>query len=146
MATIRKFTEIKAWQLGRELACDVYAMTKVGAFAKDFGFRDQIQRAVVSINSNIAEGFERDSNPELVKFLGYAKGSAGEVLSQLVTAHDIGYVNDDAYGRLVQKLELVSVMLARLRARILSSEHNGLRWKPPETSKLETQKLRNPET
>ena len=131
MATIRKFTEIKAWRLGRELARDVYAMTNVGAFAKDFGFRDQIQRAVVSINSNIAEGFERDSNPEFVKFLGYAKGSAGEALSQLITAHDIGYVNDDSYERLTQKLELVSVMLARLRARILSSEHNGLRWKSP---------------
>ena len=141
MATIRKFTEIKAWQLGRELARDVYAITKVGAFAKDFGFRDQIQRAVVSINSNIAEGFERDSNPEFVKFLGYAKGSAGEVVLQLVTAHDIGYVNDDAYERLTQKLELVSVMLARLRARILSSEHSGLRWKPPATPKPS-----NPET
>jgi len=149
MATIRKFTDIKAWQVGRELAKDVYALTRVGLFAKDFGFREQIQRAVVSINSNIAEGYERDSNPEFVKFLGYAKGSAGETLSQLITAHDIGYVNDEAYERVSQKLNLLSVMIARLRSRLISSEHNGLRWKQPETQKhrnLETQKLRNPET
>ena len=143
MATIRRFTEIKAWQLGRELACDVYALTKVGPLAKDFGFKDQIQRAVVSINSNIAEGFERDSNPEFVKFLGYAKGSVGEVLSQLITAHDIGYVDDEAYERLSQKLGLVSVMIARLRSRLVASEHDGLRWKLPPSRNPETSKPRN---
>jgi len=133
MATIRKFTEIKAWQVGRELAKDVYALTRVGLFSKDFGFKDQIQRAVVSINSNIAEGFERDSNPEFVKFLGYAKGSTGETLSQLITAHDIGYVEDEEYERVSQKLTLLSVMIARLRNRLINTDHDGLRWKPPTT-------------
>ena len=131
MATIRKFTEIKAWQVGRELARDIYALTKVMPFAKDYGLRDQIQRAVVSINSNIAEGFERDSNPEFVKFLGYAKGSAGETLSQLITAHDVGYVDDESYEMIAGKLSMVSAMLARLRTRLIAADHTGLRWKTP---------------
>lgn len=131
MATIKKFTDIQAWQEGRTLAADVYAATRKGPFAKDFGLRDQLCRAVVSINSNIAEGFERDSNSEFVKFLGYAKGSAGEALSQIITAHDIGYLADDDYDLLAKRTEHISAQLARLRSAILSANHKGLRWKTP---------------
>ena len=98
----KKYEEIGAWQKGRELVKAVYALTGKGAFAKDWGLRDQIQRASVSICSNIAEGFERRGNKEFVKFLWIAKGSAAEVSSQLYHALDLNYITqgefDSFYG------------------------------------------------
>ena len=91
MATIRNFTELRCWQEAHLIAKDVYLLVRSGLFERDYGLKDQVQRAVVSIGSNIAEGFERGSNAELVKFLSYAKGSVGEVMSQLYTAFDVGY-------------------------------------------------------
>lgn len=129
MASIRQFEEIKAWQEGRELAKMIYAATRQGDFAKDFGLKDQVQRAVVSINSNIAEGFERDSSSEFVKFLGYSKGSAGEVRSQLTTAFDIGYLDEGTYAALIEKVKFVSILITRLRTSIASKAPAGLRWK-----------------
>jgi four helix bundle protein len=81
MATFRRFDEIEAWQKARELTKFVYRISNHGAFAKDFGLRDQIRRASVSIVANIAEGFERDGTAEFIQFLTVAKGSAAEVLS-----------------------------------------------------------------
>ena len=74
MATIQNVTELRCWQEARLITEDVYLLAQSGLFGKDYGLRDQVQRAVVSIESNIAEGFERGSNAELVKFLSYAKG------------------------------------------------------------------------
>lgn len=102
MATIKRFEEIEAWQLGRELTQAVYALTKQEAFAKDWGLKDQIQRAAVSVCSNIAEGFERSGNKEFANFLWIAKGSAGEVASQLYHALDNGYVTTEDFERLSQ--------------------------------------------
>ena len=115
MATIHKFEDIKAWQEGRTLVRAVYAMTGKGQFSRDFGFRDQIQRAAVSICSNIAEGFETDSHAEFIRYLGYAKGSAGEVLSQLINARDIGYVDEAHFEELSQKARFVGMLISRLR-------------------------------
>ena len=78
MATIRSFTELRCWQEARLIAKDVYSLTRVGLFVKDHGLKDQVQRAAVSIGSNIAEGFERNGNKEFEKFLWIAKGSTGE--------------------------------------------------------------------
>ena len=100
MATIKRFEEIEAWQMGRELTRTVYAATKQKEFAKDWGLRDQIQRASVSICSNIAEGFERSGNKEFANFLWIAKGSAGEVASQLYHAKDLGYITEEQYEQL----------------------------------------------
>ena len=79
MATIKRFKDIVAWQKARELVKAVYGVTRTGAFSKDWGLKDQIQRAAVSICSNIAEGFERSGNKEFANFLWIAKGSTGEV-------------------------------------------------------------------
>jgi len=100
MAVFSKFEDIAAWQQGRELVCAIYAQTGVGSFARDFGLRDQIQRAAVSVCSNIAEGFERRGNREFIKFLWIAKGSAAEVASQLYHAKDLEYVSNDDFERL----------------------------------------------
>ncbi len=100
MATFHRFEEIEAWQLARQLTREVYAMTNLGTFAKDFGLRDQIRRAAVSVMSNIAEGFERRGNREFARFLSIAKGSAGEVNSQLYVALDQNYIEPIVFERL----------------------------------------------
>ena len=114
MGTFRRFEDIEAWQLGRELTRRVYEVTHRGDFARDFGLRDQIQRAAVSITSNIAEGFERQSRKEFVRFLLIAKGSAGEVRSQLYAALDLGYLGQDAFDSLYDLATRVSRKLAAL--------------------------------
>ena len=129
MATIKRFTEIVAWQRGRELVNEIYRLTCSGAFAKDFGLRDQIQRAAVSICSNIAEGFERSGNKEFANFLWIAKGSTGEVASQLYHAKDCGYVDDEQFEHLQSQLRLISAMLYNLIKSIKSSPVKGERYK-----------------
>lgn len=108
MATFRRFEEIEAWQNGRELVKRVYQLASCGEFAKDWGLRDQIQRAAVSICSNIAEGFGRRGNKEFVNFLWIAKGSAAEVMSQLYHARDFGYLGSEDFNDLYQRAETVA--------------------------------------
>lgn len=100
MAKIEKFEDIEAWQKARELSKAIYAVTGDGAFARDFGLRDQIRRAAVSVMSNIAEGFDRSGNRELIQFLFIAKGSAAEVQAQLYVALDAGYLNLEQFQQL----------------------------------------------
>jgi len=90
---ISKFEELIAWQKSRELVTAIYKVTSGKEFSRDFGLRDQIQRAAVSIMSNIAEGFERAGRAEFHQFLVIAKGSCAEVRSQLYIALDIGYIS-----------------------------------------------------
>ncbi len=94
MPSIKKFEEIQAWQEARVLTKQIYHLTSKGAFAKDFGLRDQIQRATISIMANIAEGFDCDSNVEFGRFLGYARRSTVEVQSLLYAANDLGYIDE----------------------------------------------------
>ena len=108
MATIERFEDIKAWQAARELVSAVYRVSGRGKFEKDFGLRDQIQRASVSVMANIAEGFERGSDKEFHRFLYIAKGSAGEVRSHLFVALDLGYVTSDEFDNLRAKAEDVA--------------------------------------
>ena len=100
MSAFRRFEDIDAWKLGRELTRLVYEATRSTSFARGFGLRDQIQRASVSITSNIAEGFERRSSAEFARFLLIARGSAGEVRSQLYLALDLGYIDQDTFDAL----------------------------------------------
>lgn len=75
---IKTFQDLEIWQLAIELVLDIYRISTIGIFSKDFGLRDQIRRAIVSIASNIAEGFEMGNNNDLIRFLRIAKGSAGK--------------------------------------------------------------------
>ena len=126
MATFRKFTEIEAWKLSRQLVRDVYDMTRSGGFVNDRGFREQIQRASVSIGSNIAEGFARRGNKEFTKFLWIAKGSAAEVQSQLITALDIKYIDSALCKKLYNDLDVISVKLYSL-IEVLSKDIDRIR-------------------
>ena len=92
---MKTFEDLPVWQAARQLVKDIYSVTSVLPFSRDSGLRDQIQRAAVSVPSNIAEGHERGSTPDLIQFLFYAKGSAGEVRSQLYNAEDLGYLSHE---------------------------------------------------
>lgn len=87
---VSRFEELIAWQKARVLAASVYRVSTHGAFAKDYGLKDQIQRAAVSVMSNIAEGFERGSSAEFHQYLVVAKASCAEVRCQLYVAMDVG--------------------------------------------------------
>ena len=97
MAAIKRFEEIQAWQEARVLTRQIYQLTSKGTFARDFGLRDQIQRATISVMANIAEGFDCDSNIEFGRFLGYARRSVVEVQSLLYAANDLGYIDEESF-------------------------------------------------
>ena len=126
---IRHFEDIEAWQLSRELVREVYRVSREGALAKDFGLQDQIRRAAVSIMSNIAEGFERGGNKEFVNFLSIAKGSCGEVRSQLYVAFDQGYVDQVQFEKMRHLCIRVSVMLQAFITSLRNSDFKGPRYK-----------------
>lgn len=88
---IRKFEDLESWKKARKLTNTIYEATGTGTFTRDFGLKDQIRRASVSILSNIAEGFQRGGDKEFLQFLAVAKGSCGEVRAQLYIAVDQGY-------------------------------------------------------
>jgi len=94
---ITKFEEIEAWQLARELARNVYRLTKKPGFSKDFGLKNQIREAAGSSMHNIAEGFDAESNAEFVRFLRYAKRSCTEVQSELYVALDQEYITPEEF-------------------------------------------------
>ncbi len=94
MATYNSFEDLPVWQKARELGVSIYKATAEGKLSKDYGLKDQIQRAAVSVSSNIAEGFERGSKREFIQFLYIAKGSCGELRSQLYIAKDLGYLEN----------------------------------------------------
>jgi four helix bundle protein len=110
--TIRKFEEIESWRKARTLTNEIYQATSSGKFFRDFGLKDQIRRASVSILSNIAEGFERGGDKEFSQFLGIAKGSCGEVRAQLYVALDQGYLSQESFDSLSTKALEVSELLS----------------------------------
>ena len=111
MATIRRFEDLEAWCEARALVRAVYTASGNGTFTRDLGLRDQIQRASVSVMSNIAEGFERGGKAEFRRFLAMAKGSAGEVRSQLYVALDGGHLDRPSFDLLYAQTESVSSLI-----------------------------------
>ena len=114
MGGVRTFEELGVWQKARELTKSVYQITSSGGWSKDYGLRDQIRRAAVSAMSNIAEGFERRGDTEFSHFLSMAKGSAGEVRSQLYVALDMEYVDEPTVTKLFSLATEVSRMISGL--------------------------------
>lgn len=129
MTTIERFEDIEAWQLAREMTKAIYAISNDGAFARDFGLRDQIRRASVSIMSNIAEGFERGGDKEFFQFVSLAKGSSGEVRAQLYVALDAGYIDQQTFSQLSDIATQINRMLAGLMKYLRSSELKGSKYK-----------------
>jgi four helix bundle protein len=125
------FEELHVYQRARELTNEIYAMTRVGAFSRDFGLVDQVRRAAVSIMSNVAEGFERGTTPEFIQFLFIAKGSAGEVRAQLQIAADQGYIAPDRHSRLDDSCRRISGMISNFIAHLQSSAYRGEKFTRP---------------
>ena len=113
MATVERFEDLEVWQKARDVVNAVYQASSAGTFSRDYALRDQIRRAVVSIPSNIAEGFSRHSNKEFIQFLFISKGSVAEVQSQLYTALDQDYISQEAFDSTYERLEVVGRQLSR---------------------------------
>ena len=112
------FQKLRVWQLAKDLAVKIYKLTSKSTFSKDYGLKGQVQRSVVSIPSNIAEGDELDTDKQSIKHFYIAKGSAAELITQLIIAQEIGYLDPEISNNLVNECRVISVMLTKLiRAR-----------------------------
>ena len=114
MATVNKFEDLEAWKIARGLTREIYDVTGCGPFSRDFGLRDQLRRASVSVMANISEGFESRTDGLFIEFLGRAKGSAGEVRSHLCVALDAGYVSRDQFCRMSDNAHQMSRCISGL--------------------------------
>ncbi len=117
-AGVKRFEDLIAWQKARLLTKAIYAVTRQGVFARDFGIRDQIRRAAVSVMSNVAEGFERGTSAEFHNYLRIAKGSCAEVRTQLYVAFDVEYIAEECFAQLLAQAEEVARVLGGLRASV----------------------------
>lgn len=113
MPTITRFEDIEAWKTARELTRRIYALTEQGQFSKDFGLKNQIQRAAVSVMSNIAEGFESRTQAQFLEYLGRSKASAGEVRCQLYIALDLKYLTQEQFTQAFDLADKSSRQIAR---------------------------------
>jgi four helix bundle protein len=132
MATFKTFEDIEPWQISRQLTKSIYNVTSQGSFARDFGLKDQIRKASVSIMSNIAEGFERNGTREFIQFLATAKGSAGEVRAQLYVALDQGYVDRSVFDDLSSSIIQISKMLSGLMSYLNRTNLKGTKFRSNE--------------
>ena len=131
MGKIERFEDLMSWQKARELNRLVYKISKCGNFSKDFGLRDQIRRASISVMSNIAEGFERGGDKEFLQFLSIAKGSCGEVRCQLYAALDENYLDEAEFKELYARSTEVSRLISGMMTYLQRSELRGNKFKQP---------------
>ncbi len=109
-----KFEDLRVWQRAKDLAVFIYKLTDHGEFLKDFGLRDQIRRAAVSVPSNIAEGDDLDTDKQAIRFFYIAKGSSAEVLTQAIISQEIGYITKEECGHIEKECKAISGMLTML--------------------------------
>jgi four helix bundle protein len=126
MTTAKRFEDLEVWQKSKEVTSLIYRVSSSGAFSRDFGLRDQMRRAAVSIMSNIAEGFESQTQATFIQYLGHAKGSAGELRAQLYIAVEQNYITQDEFNLAISLAESCSKQLARF-IQYLESQPNARR-------------------
>jgi four helix bundle protein len=129
---VKRFEDLEVWKEARRLTHEIYQLTKTANFCKDFSLRGQIQRAAISVMSNIAEGFERGGNQDFSQFLYIAKGSCGEVRSQIYVAVDQGYVSQEKAVRLTNSFNRLSSMISNLISYLRSSGMKGEKFRKRE--------------
>jgi four helix bundle protein len=108
------FFNLIVWQKAKDLAVNIYKLTQGSKISKDFGLRDQLQRAAVSISANIAEGDELDTDKQSVKHFYIAKGSTAELMTELIIAKEIGYIKNDDLEALISECKIISTMLFKI--------------------------------
>lgn len=135
MAKVEKFEDLAIFQKARELSKEVYAITREGEFKFDSRFVQQIRAAAGSVMDNIAEGYERDGNKEFINFLYIAKGSCGEVRSQVIRAHDVGFIDDEKYNTMYLSCLNLSKGIMNFIKSLRLSDIKGQKYlKPSETN------------
>lgn len=135
MAKVQKFEDLEIFQSARDLCKEVYAITKDGEFHKDMRFVQQIHASAGSVMDNIAEGFEREGNKEFINFLYIAKGSCGEVRSQIIRASNVGFIDNDTATRLYNDCISLSKAISKFIKTLKESSFTGSKFKVPPTLK-----------
>jgi len=128
MATVSNFEDLEIWQLARQQAIDIYQLYIVEPFSKDFELKNQINAASGSVMDNIAEGFERSGNKEFINFLLIAKGSNGEVRSQLYRAQDRNYLSPEKLDVLKTNCIALSKKITSFIKYLKESDQKGFRY------------------
>jgi four helix bundle protein len=136
VSTFKTFEEIEAWQKARELTRRVYEATTQGAFARDYGLRDQVRRACVSVMSNIAEGHGRRGTKEFLQFLAMSLGSTNEVHSQLYVALDRRYVDEREFRQLTALVQETARMIGGLARYLRTTDLKGSKFAPPRSGPI----------
>jgi four helix bundle protein len=113
---VQRFQDLIAWQKSRAIARDIYEITRTRDFGHDFALAGQMQRAAVSIMSNLAEGFDREGATEFHRFVSISRASCSELLSHTYLAHDIGYISDSEFDRISIAIDEVARLVRALRA------------------------------
>ncbi len=126
---IKKFEDLESWKKARKLTNAVYEETASGSFRRDFGLKDQIRRASISVLSNIAEGFERGGDKEFLQFLAVAKGSCGEVRAQLYIAVDQGYLSQALFEELSNNARDIGRLISGLMKYLSQSDLKGSKYR-----------------
>lgn len=128
---INKFEDLDIWKESLGITREIYDLTSQSKLNKDFGLRDQIRRAVISISSNIVEGFEKNNNNEFIRFLKISKGSIGEVRNQLYIALVAGYINNDGFKKLDERLSKLASQVGAFVGYLESCRSRGQFIKKP---------------
>ena len=137
MAAVKDFEELAIFQKARELSKKIYPVTNKDGFKSDYRFVQQIRAAAGSIMDNIAEGFERGGNKEFLNFLYIAKGSCGEVRSQLIRANDVGYLTPEEFDELYSECRKLSAGIMNFIKEIKASDLTGAKFKEFNGSKVQ---------
>ena len=131
MSTVKDFEELVIYQKARKLAKQVYDITREGHFQFDSRFIQQIRAAAGSVSDNIAEGFERQGNKEFINFLYIAKGSCGEVRSQLIRAFDVGHISEQTFSQMYNDCRTLSLGILNMIKSLKSSDMKGTKYQTP---------------
>lgn len=134
--SIKYFEDLEIWKTARKLTNKIYKITSNGVFLKDYGLRDQMRRAAVSIMSNIAEGYERGGNQELIQFISISKGSCGEVRAQLYVAMDQECMNMQECELLIDEFRKLSIMISNFMAYLKGTSYRGIKYKKPKPKSM----------
>jgi len=132
MSTIKRFEDLEVWKLARELCKNVYELTLLEGFSRDFGLKNQINNSSGSVMDNIAEGFERDGSREFSQFLSIAKASCGECRSQLYRELDRNYIGNEQFELIAQKTIDLGRKISNLMTYLRNSEIKGNKFKSPD--------------